>query len=268
MELKELCKIVAETARTLGRELLEKRDNNAFEVMTKGHNDFVTSLDKYSERTLVQKLSQLLPEAGFITEEGTRSDRAERFNWVIDPIDGTTNFIHRVPPFAISIGLLDGDEITLGVVYEMSHDELFAAYKGGGATLNGKPIHVSNCPSVANALITTGFPYSNFSRAKGLLQTLDTLMRTCHGLRRLGSAATDLCYVACGRFDAYYEYDLKPYDVAGGSIILSEAGGKLSDYHHGNDYIFGKEMLASNGLIHSELESIIDPLINQIEDNK
>ncbi|MBR6249917.1 MAG: inositol monophosphatase [Bacteroidales bacterium] len=262
MELKELCSTVAEMARTLGRELMQKRAEMAFDVMTKGRNDFVTTLDKYSEQTLVQKLSELLPEAGFIAEEGTRTDRADRYNWVVDPIDGTTNFIHGVPPFAISIGLLDGDEITLGVVYEMSRDELFAAYKGGGATLNGKPIHVSTRPTVADALITMGFPYANFSRAKGLLQAIDVLMRTCHGLRRLGSAATDLCYIACGRFDAYFEYDLKPYDVAGGSIILTEAGGKVSDYRRGKDYIFGKEMLASNGLIHSELEDIIDPLLS------
>ena len=263
MNLKELCNVVSQEARNLGRELMRMRQEKALEISVKGHNDFVTQLDKYSERVLVDKLSQLLPEAGFIAEEGTRTDRADRFNWVVDPIDGTTNFIHGVPPFCISIGLLDGNEITLGVVYELTRDELFAAYKGGGATLNGKPIHVSDRAKVADALITTGFPYVEQGGEQTIMATLATLRGKCHGLRWIGSAATDLCYVAAGRLDGYFEYNLKPYDVAGGSIILAEAGGHLTDYSLGNNYIFGKELIATNGLIHSELAALLEPIISK-----
>jgi len=209
----------------------------------------VSYVDKESERRIVAALQVLLPESGFIAEEGTTTKRGERFNWVIDPLDGTTNFIQGVPVYAVSIGLLDGDELVLGVVYEVGRDECFYAWKNGGAYLNGEPIHVSNRNNIHDTLLATGFPYNDFSRMGEYMKFLEWTMKNARGVRRLGSAATDLVYVACGRFDAFWEYDLKPWDVAAGAVIVKEAGGIVTDYSGGDNFLFGREIVASNGLI-------------------
>ncbi|MFZ4724440.1 MAG: inositol monophosphatase family protein, partial [Paludibacter sp.] len=190
-----------------------------------------------------------LPESGFIAEEGTNDIQGERYNWVIDPLDGTTNYIQGVPIYSVSIGLLDGDELVLGVVYEVGRDECFYAWKGGGAYLNGKAIRVSDRNNIHDALLATGFPYSDYSQMTEYMAFLEKMMKEARGVRRLGSAAADLAYVACGRFDAFWEYDLKPWDVAAGAVIVKEAGGKVTDYKGGNNYLFGREIIASNGLI-------------------
>jgi len=190
-----------------------------------------------------------LPESGFIAEEGTSSKHGERYNWVIDPLDGTTNYIQGVPIYAVSIGLLDGDELVVGVVYEVGLDECFYAWKKGGAYMNGEPIRVSERDDIHDALLATGFPYSNFDQLDEYLALLKWTMTNARGVRRLGSAATDLAYVACGRFDAFWEYDLKPWDVAAGALIVKEAGGVVTDFNGGNNYIFGGEIIASNALL-------------------
>lgn len=253
---KDICDRVGQLARTVGRDLTEKR-NAGFGIEAKGHNDFVTDLDRYSERCLVAGLESILPQAGFIAEEGTRSQQAERLNWIVDPIDGTTNFIHNSAPFAISIGLQCDGQMVVGVVYEMGRDELFAATLGGGATLNGRPIATSAARRVDDALVATGFPYSNFDRLGQYNRALDTFVRRSHGVRRYGSAATDLAYVACGRFDCFFEYDLKPYDVAAGSLLVTEAGGRVSDFGGGTNYLFGREMVASAPALYPEFLQII-----------
>jgi Archaeal fructose-1,6-bisphosphatase and related enzymes of inositol monophosphatase family len=245
--LKELTYKVVELAHRTGLWQAAERENfNPAKIETKGMHDLVSYVDKQSEQQIISALTELLPESGFIAEEGTSTKRGERYNWVIDPLDGTTNYIQGVPIYAVSIALLDGDEIVLGVVYEAGRGECFYAWKGGGAFMNGKPIHVSQRSDIQDVLLATGFPYSDFSRMDDYMKFLSWAMKTARGVRRLGSAATDMVYVACGRFDAFWEYDLKPWDVAAGAIIVTEAGGKISDYSNGDNFLFGREIVASN----------------------
>lgn len=226
-------------------------------VESKGLHNYVTYVDKTAEQMLVDGLKAILPESGFITEEETASNRNEEFIWIIDPLDGTTNFIHGLPPFAISVALMQNNKAVVGIVYEIILDECFYAYEGGKAYLNGNQIKVSDTKKVTDSLIATGFPYYNYDRIKPFLETLDYFMRNSHGIRRIGSAATDLAYVACGRFDSFYEYSLSPWDVAAGAYIVEKAGGKVSDFSGGNNYIFGKEIIATNSLVFDEFLEVL-----------
>ena len=247
---KDLCLQTCEIARNSGKIMAEERKNfDASKIESKGMHDLVSYVDKESEKRIIAELQKLLPESGFIAEEGTNDTRGERFNWVIDPLDGTTNFIQGVPVYCVSIGLLDGDELVVGVVYEVGRDECFYSWKNGGAYLNGEKITVSDRSDIHDALLATGFPYSDFSRIEEYIEFLRWAMKNARGVRRLGSAAADLAYVACGRFDAFWEYDLKPWDVAAGALLVKEAGGMVSDYSGGGNYLFGREIVASNSLI-------------------
>ncbi|MCF8370900.1 MAG: inositol monophosphatase [Bacteroidales bacterium] len=229
-------------------------------VETKGLHDFVSYVDKEAEKNLVEELKKIVPEAGFIVEEGTETKQGEHFNWIVDPLDGTTNFIHGLSPFAISIALMEGDEIVVGVVYEVSLDECFYAWNGSTAFLNGKQIKVSEAKAVKDSLIATGFPYYDYDRIQPMLKSLEYFMKNSHGIRRLGSAATDLAYVACGRFDAFYEYSLHAWDVAAGAFIVQQAGGKVSDFSKGSDYIFGSEIIATNAEVFDEFAGVVKEL--------
>ncbi len=221
-------------------------------VESKSLNNLVSYVDKGAEQRFVDGLSKLLPEAGFIAEEGT-GERAAELNWVIDPLDGTTNFIHGIPCYCTSVALMKGNDILLGVVLEVTRDECFSAWKGGGAFLNGDPIRVSGRRTLVESLLATGFPYDDFGREAQYMELLRALMHNSRGIRRLGSAAADLAYVACGRFEAFYEYGLNPWDVAAGALIVAEAGGTVTDFGGGGRYVFGEEIVASNGTIHAEL---------------
>lgn len=179
-------------------------------------------------------------------------------------MDGTTNYIQGIPLYAVSIGLLDGEELVLGVVYEVGRDECFYAWKNGGAYLNGQTIRVSDRREIHEALLATGFPYNDFSKMESYMIFLEWAMKNARGVRRLGSAATDLVYVACGRFEAFWEYDLKPWDVAAGAVIVKEAGGTVTDYKGGENYLFGKEIVASN----LWLKDLIIQKINDIAANE
>lgn len=232
------------------------KESEGFDISrteSKGLNDFVSYVDKGSEKMLVERLGLLLPEAGFKAEEGTSTKTGLKYCWVIDPLDGTTNFLHGLHPYAISIALLEKDEPIAGVVYEVSGNEVFKAWKDGGAWLNGKKIHVSPASRLADSLIATGFPYSDFDRLDAYMKCLTYLCKQTHGIRRLGSAAIDLAYVACGRFEAFYEYGLHPWDVAAGILLVREAGGRVSDFS-GNEYnLSGDEIVASTSLVFSEI---------------
>jgi myo-inositol-1(or 4)-monophosphatase len=217
---------------------------------TKGHNDFVSYVDKRSEQMLVERLSPILPEAGFITEEGTSEKKGTRYCWIIDPLDGTTNFLHGVHPYAISIALTEDSIPVVGVVYEVSGKEIFTAWQGGGAWLNGRPVKVSSARTLGESLVATGFPYRNFDRLERYMKLLTHLCETTHGVRRFGSAAIDMAYVACGRFEAFYEYGLKPWDVAAGMLIVREAGGRVSDFSGNEEKLNGDEIIASNFLVY------------------
>ena len=245
-QVKDLAKLAGEFIRR------ERHSFDRSSIEHKGFNDLVSYVDKEAEKIIVEGLIQLLPKAGFITEEGTISTRSEKYNWIIDPLDGTTNFIHSLPVFSVSIALEMNGEVILGVVYEVNRDECFSARKGGGAFCNNSKITVSPALDLSQSLLATGFPYYDFDRIDKYLEALKSLMQKTHGLRRMGSAAVDLAYVACGRFEGYFEYNLNSYDVAGGIILVQEAGGLVTDFGGKGNFLFGREIVASNGNIHSE----------------
>jgi myo-inositol-1(or 4)-monophosphatase len=226
-------------------------------IETKGQMDFVTEVDKKSEKLILDELELILPEAGFIAEEGTYTRRGTLYNWIVDPLDGTTNFIHGVSPFSISIALMENEELVIGVIYDPIREECFSACKNGPAILNGQPIRTSRHASLSHALVATGFPYSDFSMVDAYLGSLKEIMACTHGIRRLGSAAIDLAYVACGRYDAFWEYHLKPWDVAAGTLIIQQAGGTVTDFAGGKNYLFGQTYAATNGLIQNEFLNVL-----------
>ena len=258
MNYQQLCEEVTILAKHVGTWLYSERQRlTAVKTETKGVHDYVTQFDKLSEQTIVARLRELVPEAGFITEEKTATQLAEQYNWIVDPLDGTTNFIHGLPPTAISIALKEHDEMVIGVVYEIGRDECFYAYKNGQAYMNGYPIHVSTAPNLDSSLLATGFPYSDFSRLPEFMRYMEWSMQHTHGLRRLGSAATDLVYTACGRCDGYFEYGMKPYDVAAGAFIVMQAGGTVSDFSGGDHWLFGSEIVASGPTLFPELQQSV-----------
>lgn len=254
MELIKLTEQVVDLAREIG--ILIKDELKVFsidKIQTKGRNDFVSYVDKSAEDKIVSQLSAFLPEAGFIAEENTQLQKKDRYNWVVDPLDGTTNFIHGIPIFAVSIALMEADEVILGVIYEPNLDECFYASKNGQAYCNAKVIQVSTPALLSDSILATGFPYADYSMLDQYLNLFKNLLLKTHGVRRLGSAAVDLAYVACGRFDGFFEYGLNPWDVAAGILIVQQAGGRVSDFAKGDDFIFGAEIVASNTKIHNEL---------------
>ena len=221
-----------------------------------GFNNLVSYVDKEAERKLVQALKKILPGSGFIAEEGTTEEGSNEYKWIIDPLDGTTNFTHGLPPFAISIGLAKKDEIVLGVIYEVTRQEAFHSSLGQPAFCNGKEIKVSVIHSLSESLLATGFPYYHFDKREVYLEIIKTFLDRTHGVRRLGSAATDLAYVACGRMEGFFEYNLNAWDVAAGSFIVEQAGGKVTDFTGGRNFIFGGELVAACS-IHSEMLKVI-----------
>lgn len=259
MNYQQLCEEVRVLSIEVGRFLKEENKKiRASDVESKEHeNSLVTYVDKEAEKRIITKLSQLIPESGFIAEEGTSDKIGKVYNWIIDPLDGTTNFIHGLPIYSVSIALQEGNEIVIGVVYEVNLEECFYAWKDSKAYLNGKEIHVSSAGRMEDSLIATGFPYWDFGKMDAYLEILKDFTAHTRGIRRIGSAAVDLAYVAAGRFEAFYEYSLKPWDVAGGAFLVERAGGKVTDFSGNRDLITGKEMLASNGVIHNILQKKI-----------
>ncbi len=225
----------------------------AGDVQTKSLNSLVSYVDVEAEKMLVEGLKNIVPDAGFLTEEGTiDQEKGERY-WIIDPLDGTTNYLHGLPLYAISIALVEKEEVVVGVVYEIGNDELFYAWKGGGAFLNDVPMRVSKKSPLKDALLATGFPYHDFSKMPQYMNLLQDCFQYTRGMRRFGSAATDLAYVACGRFEGFFEYGLNPWDVAAGVLLVKEAGGSVTDFRGGDDYIYGNEILAVSHTISDEL---------------
>lgn len=261
-ELAQIGKRTKELVKEVGgfiREEAAKFDPSKIEE--KGLNDLVSYVDKEAEQKLVDGLKIILPQAGFIAEEGTATANDELYKWIIDPLDGTTNFMHRLPVFSISVALISEERLILGVVYEINRDELFYAHKDGGAWLNDKKITVSTIPHLSQSLLATGFPYHNFKRLDTYLDMLKYFMKHTHGLRRMGSAAVDLAYVACGRFQGFFEYNLNPWDVAGGAFIVQEAGGVVVDFKGGDNFLFGRSIIAA-GMVKEELHNAIDSIWN------
>jgi myo-inositol-1(or 4)-monophosphatase len=244
-----------------GGEIIRTNIKKKKRVHHKSPIDLLTTTDKKVENTIIKLIRKNFPAHAILAEESGLSgdkktiahDRHASYKWIIDPIDGTTNFYHSFPHASISIAVEKDGDIIAGGVYDPLKDELFYAEKGKGARLNGKKIFVSSTPKLSDALLVTGFPYDRREKADYYLSFLKEFMMQTHGIRRLGSAALDYCYVACGRFDGYWEFKLKPWDVAAGSLILTEAGGSLSDFKGKPFSIYESETLASNGKIHAAL---------------
>ncbi len=253
MNLEKITGQVANLAREVGKMIREEVDKlEERDVEYKGVHNLVTYVDKKAEDILIAELKKIVPEAGFIAEEDEQLPKGERYNWIVDPLDGTTNFIHKIPLYSISLALNDGEETILGVVYEINLKECFYAWKGSPAFLNGKKIQVTNTGILDKSLIATGFPYYDYSLLDPYLALFKDLMQSSRGVRRLGSAAVDLAYVAAGRFELFYEYGLNPWDVAAGALIVKQAGGRITRFNGDGNFIFGKEIVASNAFVHNE----------------
>ena len=226
----------------------------------KGEVDLVTEADRASEKLIVERLRARWPEHGIVAEEGTRSDPGADYRWYVDPLDGTTNFAHGYPVFCISIALVRNatptsekdEQLEAGVLYDPTRDEMFAAERGQGATLNGKPIHVSPTKKLAESILGTGFP-SHKRHHNPNVHFYHQITLRSHGVRRAGSAALDLANVACGRYDGFWEFNLNPWDTAAGVLLVQEAGGRVTRFDGSPFRLDSREVLATNGLIHQEL---------------
>jgi myo-inositol-1(or 4)-monophosphatase len=258
-DYQSICGELKKIAYDAGKFIREERSKiSEKDVELKSVASLVTYVDKETEKAIVKKLKQLIPDSGFITEEGTAIYSGEKYKWVIDPLDGTTNFIHNITPHSVSIALMEDNEIVAGVVYEVGLSEMFYAWKDSPAFLNEKEIKVATAKNLSDTLIGTGFPYYDFDKVENYIDAMRYLMRHTRGLRRMGSAAVDIVYVAAGRFDAFYEHGLHPWDVAAGALILKQAGGKISDFNGGENWLHGGELIAGSANIFDSFYKIIN----------
>ncbi len=258
MDLKEKCTATIHLVREVGAFIRREQEKvKSSDVETKSLNSLVSYVDKQAEVRLVEGLKLIYPQAGFIAEEGTGDPNKNGFNWIVDPLDGTTNYLHGLPEYAVSVALHDGKQTVIGVVLEVGQNECFHAYLEGGAFCNGEPIKVSAKTKLKDTLVATGFPYYDFEKIDEYLALLKACFQNTRGVRRWGSAAVDLAYVACGRFDAFFEYGLNPWDVAAGEFIVREAGGEVSAFSPSNDPIFGREIIAANSEVYSQVSALV-----------
>lgn len=227
-------------------------------ISQKSLNDYVTQVDKLSEETIIAEIQKAYPKHSILAEESGDTNAGSDFVWIIDPIDGTRNFMHGFPQFAISIALMKKNSIELGLVYDPIRQELFTATRGQGAYLNSRRIRVSDTKKMPGALIGTGFPFrdKNKNDLKKYLEKLEAVFLACGDIRRAGSAALDLAYVACGRLDGYWESDLKIWDVAAAGLMVKEAGGTITDFQGNDEYLKGN-IVAGNLKIHKELIALV-----------
>lgn len=261
--MKQYLDVAVEAAREAGAML-----RAAFErpkiITYKGDVDIVTESDRTAESIIIAKLRKHFPDHDIVAEEGTGSVSGSGFCWHVDPLDGTTNFAHGYPCFAVSIGLVESGEPTVGVVFDPVHDEFFSGVRGQGAYLNGKRIHVSTVEALANSLVATGFPTHQRKNSANMDYYWEFTLRT-HGVRRDGSAALDLCSVACGRFEGFWEFRLNSWDTAAGILLVREAGGRVTDLE-GAPYVpGGPAMIASNGHIHEEMRRLASDIATRVE---
>ena len=249
-----------QTARDAGR-LLAERYGRSLQITNKSELDLVTESDLASERLIIDRIKTYYPRHAILAEESGASEPADRerqsdWRWIIDPLDGTTNYAHGYPCFCVSIGLANKGRLELGVIYDPMREELFTAERGEGAALNGRRIHVSGTPNLASALLCTGFPYDVRERGEFARHFANFIMNA-QAVRRDGSAALDLAYVACGRFDGFWEEGLHPWDVAAAVLMIEEAGGRVSHYDGSAFDIYNPPILASNGLVHDQMMQVL-----------
>jgi myo-inositol-1(or 4)-monophosphatase len=219
--------------------------------------NLVTEIDRGSEEIIINKIKRTYPDHDFLAEESGRHEKGSEYRWIIDPLDGTLNFAHGMPLYSVSIGLEVRGELALGVVYEPNLQELFTAEKGRGAFLNKNPIHVSKTSTLIESMMVTGFPYTIKQNPDNAVQHFVNFLMQAQGVRRLGSAAVDMCYVACGRFEGFWEVSLSPWDMAAGVLIAQEAGGKFSDFLGRASTVYTKQVLVTNGLIHDKAVEVL-----------
>ncbi len=248
---------VAVEAAKLGGEVLKQYYRQIKRIEYKGETDLVTEVDKRSEKLVTDLLSARFPQHSILAEEGTEMTRPSEFKWVIDPLDGTTNYAHDYPLFCVSVALEKKGEVITGAVFNPIADELFVAEKGDGAYLNGKKIQVSQVANLRQSLLSTGFPYDVIENPANALKYFGAFIEKAQAVRRDGSAALDLCYLAMGRFDGFWEVRLKPWDTAAGSLVVTEAGGKVTDFKNNHYSIYQVQTLASNGLIHEQMREVM-----------
>lgn len=259
LDLNNILDQVCQTANLIGKYLVnEQAGLTAKQVEMKGARNYVSYVDKEAEKQLVTALKKIIPASGFLTEEDTVEYEKKDYTWIIDPLDGTSNYVHGYAPYTTSIALQHNDETILGVVYDPVANELFTAIKGQKALLNNKEIAVTSKDEIYNSFIGFGIPYNVTKEAQNILQNTWKHFGTA-SFRLKGSAAVEICYVACGRCDGYFHSDLSPWDVAAGAFILQQAGGKVTDFKNGDNYIFGKQLVATNTAIHPAImKSIIN----------
>ena len=256
-ELDVLVDVAIEAAQLAGS-ILTDYAQKGFEIQKKSQINLLTEADLASEKAVIDIISTHFPSHQILAEEkGLHAKTANPYKWVIDPLDGTTNFAHGFPMYNVSIGVEFEGTIIVGVVLDPTRNELFVAKKGQGATLNEKPIHVSATPKLGDALLVTGFAYDVQTVADNNLKEFCAFSLKAQGMRRTGTAAIDLCYIACGRFDGYWELKLNPWDTAAGKLIVEEAGGKITNYNGESFSIYGQDLIASNGFIHEEMVEVL-----------
>ena len=232
-------------------------------VQTKNPNDFVSEVDRAAEDAIVETLHESYPKHAILAEESGASGDSE-FVWIIDPLDGTTNFLHGVPHYAVSIALQHKGVITQAVVYDPVRNDLFTATRGGGAFRNDRRMRVSRKLALKEALVATGFPYSDFQHLDAYLATLKDLMQHSAGVRRFGAAALDLAYVASGQYDAFWEFSLKPWDIAAGALLVQEAGGLITDHHGEDGYLASGHVLAGTPKVFHSALKLLEPHVQGI----
>ncbi len=259
MNYQQLKDSVCELARDTAAFIAQQRENfDHSRIEYKGHQNLVSYVDKAAEELIVEGLSKLTPGCDFLGEEGTQTNNGSAYRWIIDPLDGTTNFIHNFPPYCVSIALEHNSEIVIGVVYIVNSDECFAATIDSKSTLNGKEIAVSSVGKIEDSLVISGLAYDHSNGTiDNFIKLFDHFNRTTNGARRLGSAAANLAYIASGRAECFYQRSLSPWDVAAGALIVKQAGGEVSDFSGGKDFVFGRSLIASNGLLHNDFSKII-----------
>jgi myo-inositol-1(or 4)-monophosphatase len=256
VDMHQYLEVARDAALKAGR-LLKENINGRREVSYKGEINLVTEMDRLSEKIVVEMLLGAFPHHGILAEEGARIENGSGFLWIIDPLDGTTNYAHGYPSFSVSIGLQRDGELAAGVVFDPMRDELFSAVQGGGAFLNGRPLSVSHNDTLIRSLLATGFPYDRTTSRENNLDYFNALIMASQEVRRSGSASLDLCSVAAGRLDGYWELKLSPWDVAAGALIVREAGGTISDFSGVRFNIHDREIVASNGRIHRQMLEVI-----------
>ena len=250
-------KEVAVAAAKKGAGILQSRFGNISRVRKKAAQEIVTEADTESEKEIIAIISSNFPGHGILSEECGMMNPSSEYRWIIDPLDGTVNFAHRVPIFCISIALTVNGGVVLGVVFNPISGELFSAINGKGSQLNDRPIKVSSVVSIAESLLVTGFAYNVNEIFNPVITRYGNCLKAAQGVRRLGSAALDLCYVACGRFDGYWEQNLKPWDTAAGCLIAAEAGGQVTTFSNQPFTIDQLEILATNGHVHGEMIELL-----------